>query len=52
MSSERSMVADGTGRLDKTVGQTRSVRMGCPVDVSWTSIGQVVWTGKCDKPGW
>ena len=29
----------------------RSVRVGCPVDVPWTTIGQVNWTGQWDKPG-
>ena len=27
--------------LDRTVGQARSVRVGCPMDVPWMSIGQV-----------
>ena len=40
-----------TGGLDRTVGQTWSVRVGCPMDVHGTSIGQVDWTGQWDKPG-
>ena len=40
-----------TGGLDRTVGQAWSVRVGCPMDVPWTSIGQVDWTGQWDKPG-
>ena len=38
-------------RLDRTVGQAWSVRVGCPMDVPWMSIGQVDWTGQWDKPG-
>ena len=30
-----------TGGLDETVGQAWSVRVGCPMDVLWMSIGQV-----------
>ena len=40
-----------TGGLDGTVGQAWSVRVGCPMDVPWMSIGQVDWTGQWDKPG-
>ena len=40
-----------TDGLDRTVGQAWSVRVGCPMDVPWTSIGQMDWTGQWDKPG-
>ena len=40
-----------TGGLDGTVGQAWSVRVGCPMDIPWMSIGQVDWTGQWDKPG-
>ena len=42
---------DRTVGLDGTVGQAWSVRVGCPMDVPWMSIGQVDWTGQWDKPG-
>ena len=45
------MDVNWTGGLDRTVGQARSVRVGCPMDVPLTSIGHVDWTGQWDKPG-
>ena len=43
------------GPLDRLTGQdsgtTCSVRVGCPMDVPWMSIGQVDWTGQWDKSG-
>ena len=50
MSNGCPMDVHRTGGLDKTVGQAWSVRVGCPMDVPWTSIGQVDWTGQWDKP--
>ena len=41
MSNGRPMNIHWTCGLDRTVGQARSVRVGCPMDVPWTSIGQV-----------
>ena len=51
MSNGRPMDVHWTGGLDRTVGQAWSVRVGCPMDVPWMSIGQVDWTGQWDKPG-
>ena len=51
MSNGRPMDVHRTGGLDRTMGQAWSVRVGCPMDVPWTSIGQVDWTGRWDKPG-
>ena len=57
MSNGRPMDVHWTGGLDRTVGQAWSVMggcpmmVGCPMDVPWTSIGQVDWTGQWDKPG-
>ena len=41
MSNGRPVDVHWTGGLDRTVGQAWSVRVGCPMDVPWTSIGQV-----------
>ena len=51
MSNECPMDVHWTGGLDRTVGQAWSVRVGCPMNVPWMSIGQVDWTGQWDKPG-
>ena len=51
MSNGRPVDVHSTGGLDRTVGQAWSVRVGCPMDVPCTSIGQVDWTGQWDKPG-
>ena len=51
MSNGRPVDVHWTGGLDGTVGQAWSVRVGCPMDVPWMSIGQVDWTGQWDKPG-
>ena len=46
MSSGRPVDVHWTGGLDRTVGQAWSVRVGCPVDVPWMSIGLDRWTGQ------
>ena len=51
MANGRPMDVHWTGGLDRTVGKAWSVRVGCPMDVPWMSIGQVDWTGQWDKPG-
>ena len=51
MSKGRPMGVHWTGALDRTAGQAWSVRVGCPTNVPWTSIGYVDWRGQWDKPG-
>ena len=41
MSSGLPMDVHWTVGLDRTVGQAWLVRVGCPVDIPWASIGQV-----------
>ena len=49
MSNGRPVDVHWTGGLDRTVGQAWSVRVGCPMDVPWTSIGQA-WSVRVGCP--